>query len=369
MPVPRAERLVALDAFRGLTVAAMILVNNPGESAAVYRPLQHADWNGCTPTDLIFPFFLFITGVAIPFSLASTPGEGRAAVYARIARRALVVFALGIFLNWFPLFDWSTLRLPGVLQRVAICYGCASLLAVELSIALQACAAVLLVAGYWLLMTQVPVPHVGRGMLMPDANLAAFVDNRLLHGHLLHETWDPEGLLTTIPAIATTLWGTLTGHWLRWQRPAREHVHGLMLAGGLGLAAGCVMDRVWPLNKNLWSGSFVFFTAGAALAVLGGCYWLSEVRGWRRWAAPFLAYGSNPIVAYVLSVLVAKLLYLWRITRPDGSMTYAGHYLFETVFLRFATPLDASLLYAVAYALVWLLVTTFLYRRRVLIKI
>ncbi|HVN85558.1 MAG TPA: heparan-alpha-glucosaminide N-acetyltransferase domain-containing protein [Candidatus Binatia bacterium] len=363
MPVPRAQRLVALDVFRGMTVAAMILVNNPGEYAAVYRPLQHAEWNGCTPTDLIFPFFLFITGVAIPFSLASTSESGWR-LRGRITRRALVVFALGIFLNGFPAFTWSTLRIPGVLQRIALCYGCASLVVLELSIPAQALTALFFVAGYWFAMTWVP------SAASPDANPAARLDNYLMHGHLLHDAWDPEGVLSTLPAIATTLCGALTGHWLRTSHPIAERIRLLWIWGALGLCAGLMVDdRWWPMNKSLWTGSFVLFTTGAALLMLGLCLWVCEFPGGTAWTKPFAAFGSNPIVAYVLSVLVAKLLYLWRIPRADGSLTAASHYVFERIFLPIATPFDASLLYAVGYTLLWLLVSSFLYRRHVLIRI
>ena len=344
----------------------MILVNNPGAWNDVYRPLEHARWNGWTPTDLIFPFFLFIIGVAITLSLEQRRGHGagRGEIVAGVARRTLLIFSLGLFLNGFPLFDWSVLRIPGVLQRIALCYGIASLVVLRFGVRGQCVTALVLVIGYWMLMALAP----GNG-LTPEATLAARLDDRLLRGHLLHGGWDPEGILSTLPAIATTLAGALTGHWLRSPYRASARVAGLALAGIAATALGLLMDRWCPINKSLWSASYVVFTAGVALSGLALCYWLIDVRGYRRWATPFVIYGMNPIVAYVLSTLVAKEMLLYRVARADGSTLDLQRYIFESVFLPLARPVDASLLYAVAYVLLWLGVAAFLYRQRALIKI
>lgn len=355
-----------MDAFRGITIVAMILVNNPGAWDDVYAPLQHAAWNGWTPTDLIFPFFLFIIGVAITFSLDQRRGRGfrKGDILASVARRTLLIFGLGIFLNGFPLFDWSILRIPGVLQRIALCYGVTSLVVLMSGVRRQCITALLLVVGYWMLMALTP-----DGWLRPEATLGARLDEGLLRGHLLHDGWDPEGLLSTLPAIATTLAGALTGHWLRSSRPAATRVVGLACAGVAAAAVGLLMDRWCPINKSLWSASYVVLTAGAALIGLAACYWLIDVCGYRRWATPFIIYGMNPIVAYVLSTLIAKEMLLWRVSRPDGSTLDLHSYIFASVFLPLARPINASLLYAVAYVLVWLGVASLLYRQRVLIKI
>ena len=366
LTLSRAERLSSLDAFRGITIVAMILVNNPGAWDDVYAPLQHAAWNGWTPTDLIFPFFLFIIGVAITFSLDQRRGRGfrKGDILASVARRTLLIFGLGIFLNGFPLFDWSILRIPGVLQRIALCYGVTSLVVLMSGVRRQCITALLLVVGYWMLMALTP-----DGWLRPEATLGARLDEGLLRGHLLHDGWDPEGLLSTLPAIATTLAGALTGHWLRSSRPAATRVVGLACAGVAAAAVGLLMDRWCPINKSLWSASYVVLTAGAALIGLAACYWLIDVCGYRRWATPFIIYGMNPIVAYVLSTLIAKEMLLWRVSRPDGSTLDLHSYIFASVFLPLARPINASLLYAVAYVLVWLGVASLLYRQRVLIKI
>ena len=364
--VPQLERLRSLDTFRGITIAAMIVVNNPGTWDHVYGPLQHAAWNGWTPTDLIFPFFLFIIGVSITFSLEQRRGRGgrNRDIIWNVARRTLLIFALGIFLNGFPLFDWSVLRIPGVLQRIALCYGVASLVVLTWDVRGQCLSALVLVIGYWMVMALLPTDGA-----TPEATVGARIDDLLLHGHLLHDGWDPEGVLSTLPAIATTLVGVLAGHWLRSPRDASARVAGLAVAGIAAVGVGLVMDRWCPINKNLWSASYVVFTAGAALGGLAVCYWLVDVCGYRRWATPFIVYGMNPIVAYVLSTLIAKEMFLWRVPRSDGSVLDLHSYIFESVFLPLARPVDASLLYAVAYTFVWLGVAAVLYRNRVLIKI
>ena len=361
---PQAERLRSLDAFRGITIAAMIVVNNPGTWDDVYAPLQHAAWNGWTPTDLIFPFFLFIIGVAISFSLGQRRDRGgrNRDILRSVARRTLLIFALGIFLNGFPLFDWSVLRIPGVLQRIAVCYGAASLVALACGIRGQCITALVLVIGYWTVMALL-------GGFTPEATAAARIDDLLLRGHLLHDGWDPEGVLSTLPAITTTLVGVLAGHWLHSPRAATTRVAGLASAGIAAVGLGLVMDRWCPINKSVWSASYVVFTAGAALSGLAVCYWLIDVRGYRRWATPFIVYGMNPIVAYVLSTLIAKEMLLWRVSRGDGTVLDLHNYVFESIFLPLARPVDASLLYAVAYTFVWLGVAAVLYRNRVLIKI
>ena len=366
MPERSQERLAALDAFRGLTVAAMILVNNPGEWDAVYRPLQHAAWNGWTPTDLIFPFFLFITGVTTYISLKSPSDERR---WPRVLKRTALIFALGLFLNGFPLFDLSTLRIPGVLQRIALCYAGAAALTLVARTRTRVIVFGLIGVGYAMAMQSIPMPGSPAGIVGPGQNLAAWIDERLLPGHLLHDGWDPEGILTTLPALATALCGVFAGEWLCSLRSRQQQAVGLAAAGLVGLALGLALNPVCPINKTIWSSSFVLFSGGAALAGLALCLWLIDVHGWRRWSTPFVAYGRNPIVAYVLSTLVAKQLLLWSITQADGTSTNAANYIFQTIYLPLASPVAASLLYAATYTLLWLAVAAALYRQGVLIKI
>jgi predicted acyltransferase len=365
-----AQRLLSLDAFRGITIAAMILVNNPG-SWHVYAPLQHADWNGCTPTDLIFPFFLFIVGVALTFSFGHRRGRGdsQRQLLVQIGRRTLIIFALGIMLNAVPYFDWENVRIPGVLQRIAVCYCAAALLVLTTGVRGQTLITAGLLLGYWALLKLVPFPGHAAGGLGPATNLGAYIDETVLEGHLLHHRWDPEGILSTLPAIATTLTGVLAGHWLRARRTPLHRVVVLFIAGNAGIVLGLIMDRWFPINKNLWTSSFVLFSSGVALNTLGMCYWLIDINGYRRWATPFVTYGTNPILAYVLSSLVGKMTLLWRVARPDGSRVVLRKYLMEALFLPWLSPLNASLAYAVVYVLFWLGITAVLYRRRIFIKI
>ena len=349
----------------------MILVNNPGTWRAVYRPLQHAHWNGCTPPDLIFPFFLFIVGVAITLSIGSRAwnGEGRRQLLVKIVRRTLIIFALGIFLNGFPQFDWSEVRIPGVLQRIAACYFFACLIVITMGVRAQAATTVALLVGYWAVMKLVPIPGHPAGLLRPGHNLAAYIDSTVLHGHLLHHHWDPEGILSTVPAIATTLTGVLTGHWMCAARSPLARLWGLFIAGNVCLVLGVVMNYWFPINKSLWTSSYVVFTTGMALNFFGVCYWLVDIRQWRCWATPFVIYGTNAILAYMLSTLTAKALLLWRVTESDGSKVVLQRYVFEHAFLRLASPMNASLLYAIAYVLCWLGITAILYHKKIFIKI
>ncbi len=365
----RASRFLALDAFRGITIAAMILVNNPGSWEDTYAPLRHAEWNGWTPADLIFPFFLFIVGVAIAFSLVRSieAGESRLSLARKAARRTLTIFLLGVILNGFPLFDWSVLRVPGVLQRVALCYGLAVATVLLTGVRGQVLTAMLLVLGHWLIL--LVGPGHGADPFAPASNVAAYIDAHLLRGHLLHADWDPEGVLGTFPALATTLVGVVAGAWLRSSRGAWERVVGLFVAGNAALVVGAGMEAWCPINKNLWTSAYVVFTAGMALNFLGMCVWLIDCKGYRRWAKPFLIYGTNPIVAYELSSLMAKLLWLGKVSGADGVRIEWQRYLFAHVFLPLAAPLNASLLYALTYVLLWLGITAVLYRYRVVVKI
>lgn len=357
--------------FRGIAIAAMILVNNPGTWHEVYAPLQHAAWNGWTPTDLIFPFFLFIVGVAITLSIGTRVqgGESRGGLLLKVVRRTLIIFALGMILNGFPYFHWETLRIPGVLQRIAACYLLACIVVLTLDVRGQALTTLVLLVGYWAVMKLMPIPGHRAGLLRPGHNLAAYIDNALMHGHLLRHRWDPEGILSTAPATATTLAGVLTGRWMRSARSPLSRLAGLFIAGNLCLLLGVVMDVWFPINKNLWTSSYVVFTAGMALNFLGMCYWLVDVRQCRRCARPFVIYGTNAILAYMLSTLTAKVMILWRVTQADGTRVALRRYIFEGYFLRVASPINASLLYAIAYVLFWLAITAILYRKRIFIKI
>jgi len=345
----------------------MILVNNAGDWNKTYAPLLHAAWHGWTPTDLIFPFFLFAVGVAIPFSFAgrlARSGGDRSPLHRQILRRALLLFALGLFLSWFPFYtvDWSAARIPGVLQRIAIVYLVAALAWLHLGPRSRTVLAVALLGGYWLAMMLVPVPGYGAGDLSPDGNLAAGVDHAVLGQH----TWrkapgpgDPEGILSTLPAIASALAGLFAGDWLRSPRSPREKLRGLLLSGFVATAAGLALAPFFPINKNLWTPTYVVFTTGAALLLLAATWWLVDLKHLDGWARPFTILGTNAIAAFFGSTLLAKILLL---TQWQGR-------LYRHSFGAWLPDYVASLAWALTYVLLWLGLMTVLYRRRIFIKV
>ncbi len=361
---PPSERLASLDAFRGLTIAAMILVNNPGSWSHVYAPLLHAEWHGWTPTDLIFPFFLFIVGVSMTFSLARYRQDpGSAPPCAKILRRALVIFGLGLLLALFPKFDFANLRVVGVLQRIAIVYFAAALLVLKTPRRTQIAITGGLLLGYWAILRWVPVPGVGAGDFTVEGNFVSWLDRYLVPGRMHRGTWDPEGIVSTFPALATTLLGVFVGDWIRSGRARRHIARGMAVAGVIGIAVGLAWGVAFPINKNLWTSSYVVFTAGAAILLLAVCYWLIDVRGWKQWAKPAVVLGVNPLAAYVFSSLLANLLRVWP------SEVSAQARIYEGLFAGWLSPVNASLAYAIGYLGVWWLVMALLYRARVFIKI
>lgn len=358
-PLAAPARLVSLDAFRGLTIAAMILVNNPGSWSAVYWPLDHAHWHGWTPTDLVFPFFLFMVGMALPFSRRTTGGQA--------LRRAGILFGLGLFMAAYPRFELSVVRIPGVLPRIALCYLLAWCMRRVLGVRGQAVLVAVLCLGYWLLMTRVPVPGVGPPSLEPEANLGAWLDRLLLSGHLWRQsrTWDPEGLLGTLPALATTLLGSLAGSWLRSERDADRKAAGLLAAGLVLTLAGLLWSRSFPINKNLWTSSYVLFTAGMAAYLFGLVYWIADARGHRAWARPFAAYGRNAILVFVASGLLLKTLLLIKVQTEGGAWVSVQSYAYQALFGSWLRPYPASLAHAATHVLGWGVVAWLLDRRRI----
>ena len=369
---------MSLDFFRGITIIAMILVNNPGDEDAAYWPLQHAKWNGWTPTDLVFPFFLFIVGVAMMFSFSSRlqRGDSPRTLMTHVVRRAFILFAIGLFLNGFPNhFHAGSIRVYGVLQRIALCYLIAAALSLWTGtrgriIAIAAC-----LVGYWLLMRYVPVPGFGVPtrdipLLDPDRNLVAWLDRKLLMGHLYEKTRDPEGVISTLPAIATMLLGTLTGEWLRSKNTPQKKAAWMLAAGVVGLIAGEFFNTWFPINKKLWTSSFVLFTAGFALVLLALCYWVLDIRKWRgAWTKPVLIFGMNAIAAYGFAELVAHAVDRLSVTLHDGRTLAWQQAIYEKWFEHAANPANASLLYAIAFVLMCLGAMWLLYRKKVFLKI
>jgi predicted acyltransferase len=362
------QRLVSLDVFRGLTMAAMVIVNNPGDWGTVYGPLLHAEWHGWTPTDLIFPFFLFIVGVSITLSRKS-------AGWGSILRRSAIILGLGLFLAGYPRFDVDRWRIPGVLQRIAVCYlASAALYRVTLgNRRRQALVVTMMAAGlalaYWAVMMLVAPPSGVAGDLTPEGNLAAWVDRAVMNGHLWRPRWDPEGLLSTVPAISTTLLGIVAGLCLGtgWT-PERKTV-ALLLGGVAAMAIGLAWGAVFPINKNLWTSSYAVFTAGAASTLLAACYWIIDVRGWRRWTTPFVVLGVNAITLFVASGLLVKTLALIRVAGPDGRDIAVSRWAYLHWFAPLAAPKNASLLYALANLAVLSVLLWWMYRRRIFLRV
>ncbi len=377
-------RLASLDAFRGLAIAGMILVNNPGSWSHVYAPLRHAPWHGATPTDLIFPFFLFGVGVSMSFSFASRMARGgsRRDLWRHVALRALIIYGLGLFMAAYPRFDFGTVRLVGVLARIGLVYLVAGTLVLFLSRRAVFAVMLALLAGYWALMSWVHVPGFGAGDLSPEGNLAAHLDRLLLGVHMWSGgggVYDPEGLLSTVPAVASTLAGLFAGDFLRsvHHGPSDAASTGttaslrMLIAGFALVLAGLVWDRFFPINKPLWTSSYVAYTTGWAMMTLAALYWLIDVRARRGWALPLVVYGMNAITVFVASGLVARTLVLWRV--PDGAdsggTTSMYNLIHETAFASWAGPLNGSLAFAASTVLFWLGVLWVMYARRIFIRV
>ncbi len=452
------NRLVSLDVFRGMTIAGMVLVNNPGTWAHIYDPLEHAAWHGLTPTDWIFPFFLFIVGIAIPIALSKRITEGiTGKVYWKIASRAAMIFGLGLAMSIVPFFQFAatdapdalkmliwlamtaglfflllrnfkvagiliavsiagiigmnlggynvvaynfgTMRIPGVLQRIAVCYLVVSLIFLHTNWKQQLGIAIALLLGYWLLMTQIAVPGCEITTINDKAcNLAAYLDRVILtENHIWRagKVFDPEGILSTLPAIATTISGVLAGTWLTSVPPAvaggdssaadgrTDRVYnsppataggtdksaGLFFFGTVMLALGYIWNIYFPMNKSLWTSSYVLATSGIALLTLAACYWLIDIKGNQRWAKPFVIFGVNALPLFVFSGIFARMIGAYRVTGPDGQPVALQKWIYENVFLSIAQPVDASLMYAITFILFWLFLMWLLYRKRIYVKV
>ncbi|HRI03623.1 MAG TPA: heparan-alpha-glucosaminide N-acetyltransferase domain-containing protein [Pyrinomonadaceae bacterium] len=451
------NRLISLDVFRGLTIAGMVLVNNPGGSP-VYWPLEHAEWHGLTPTDWIFPFFLFIVGVSIAISLGrrlepSASAEGQSVShkpsrqYAKIFTRAASIYLLGAAISVVPFFqfqstdapdplkmviwltfcasllflllrnykvaavlcvaallgivgmnlagynvvpyNYGTLRIFGVLQRIAVCYLITSIIFLHTSWRQQVGIGVVLLLVYWLIMTVIPVPGCDVTSISDKAcNLAAYIDRLILtENHIWRggKVYDPEGILSTIPAIVTTISGVLAGTWLvrgphvskgnsdnsealTYVR-ATDTVSGIFFFGVTLLALGLIWHSYFPMNKALWTSSYVLATSGLALLVLGCCYWLIDIKGYERWAWPFKVFGANALALFVFAGFFARMISAYRVTGADGQLVSIQKVVMQNVFLPIFNPIDASLAFAISFILLWLFLMWLLYRKQILIKV
>jgi predicted acyltransferase len=381
-----------------MTVAGMLLVNNPGTWGAIFPPLEHAEWNGWTPTDLIFPFFLFIVGITTHLSLSArrARGDDDSAVVKQILRRGLIIYLLGFAMAMFPFYQWGSIetipnpgawdrilfrlehvRILGVLPRIAIVYVCAALLTLKTTVKQQIVIVAALLFGYWFAMTLIPVPGenvVGALLLHTrDRNLAAYLDRAILgtnHTWVGSVTFDPEGPMSTIPAIGTAMLGVLAGRWIA-QRDKQllERITGLFAVGSVGMMLGLMWNWSFPINKNLWTSSYVVFTAGMACVALATIMWIVDYCSVKWWTKPFVVFGVNPIVAFVGSGVLARLIYtLWHVSYHGKSIAIQDA-IYQIVFLPWLPPRVASLAFAIAFVLLWYGILTVLYRRNIILKV
>jgi predicted acyltransferase len=376
------SRLISLDVFRGATIAGMMMVNNPGDWGHVYAPWRHSAWDGWTYTDTVFPFFLWIVGVAMMFSFAKRieRGDDKGKLAMHVLRRSAIIFALGLFIAGFPFglafgerFSFVTLRIPGVLQRIAICYFIAGMLVLNVSTRVQIGITFSLLALYWILLKTVNVPGYGVGAWAPTGNLAWFIDSNLLKGH----TWtgapvpgfDPEGILSTLPAIATIMFGVFTGLFLRTGQAKETKAAWMFVAGSVFMVAGIIADNWLPINKNMWTSSYAIFMAGLALNVLACLYWMIDVKGWSLWSKPFAIYGMNAITVYVVSELLAELGWLVKVSGPAGKMISLQGWYYKTLFVPLGNPMVVSFLHSVAFMLVMYVVAYGMYKMKWVVKV
>jgi predicted acyltransferase len=376
------QRLMSLDVFRGLTICLMIVVNCSGAQA--FAPLQHSAWNGWTLTDLVFPFFLFITGVSLTFSFASRiSGSGlrsdeprlRFRLLPHIVRRTAIIFAIGLLINAFPHYHLATWRIAGVLQRIALCYLAGSVLYLWTGARTRWAVIAVLLVGYWLLMRFVPVPGFGIPtvdipLLDPDRNLAAWLDRKLMWGHLYERVRDPEGVLSTFPAIANTLFGIAAGEWIRSLRNDSAKLLRRLCGAGLAcFVAGELWGHEFPINKKLWTSSYVLLTAGLAMLALATCYWLLDVKKLRgSWTVIPIVFGTNCIFAYSFSEFVAIAAVTFKFHLEGNLVSYKDA--FNSFTFDYIPNLQwSSLAYALFYAAFSWFFTWLLYRRKIFLKI
>ena len=420
------ERLISLDVFRGFTILLMTIVNNPGSWAAIYPPLAHAEWHGCTPTDLVFPFFIFIMGSAIPFAMPTKQFDY--AVFNKIIVRSLRIFCLGLFLNYFSRIEllglegisllllrlmitfavayallgnfslkiktylvfgifaillilaysqieaFQDVRIPGVLQRIGIVYFFVSLLYLKTNLKTQLLVAASILLGYWIVMAFVPVPGFGAANFEKGTNLAAWLDNLVLKGHLwsYSKTWDPEGILSTLPAIATGIFGMLIGQVLNLKITKIEIIKKTAIIGIALLSTGLLWSIVFPINKSLWTSSYVLYTAGIATICLTLLYWIIDVLNYKKWIKLFLIWGVNPMIVFFFSGIIPRVLSAIKIKNPEiatEKINLQSYIYNHNIVPLFSNPLDASLTYALVYAVFWSFILWIFYKNKMIFKV
>jgi predicted acyltransferase len=363
---PTITRLISLDALRGFTIAAMILVNYPGSWSHVYPPLLHAEWNGMTMTDFIFPFFIFMVGVSVAFAYSKRLDEGvpKAGMYKKIIIRALKLFVLGIFLNLIPDFDFSHMRIAGVLQRISIVFLASSFLFLNVGWKKQAYLGGGILVFYWLCMTLIPTPDEGVVMLEPGRNLAAWIDRMFLPGKMWEGSWDPEGFFSTLPAIVTGILGLLAGRILLSNFNENLKSNYLMSIGLVLVLIGLLWAQFFPINKHLWTSSFTLITGGAGFIGLGASYFLVDILGKKKGTSIGIIFGANAISVYVLADVLSLVFYGFEI----GGQSLNAHFL--DLFTSIGLPVKlVSMLYAILFVMINFIPAYILYKKKIFIKL
>lgn len=422
----KKERLISLDVFRGFTMLFMTIVNNPGSWNSIYSPLEHAQWHGCTPTDLVFPFFIFIMGTAIPFAIPTKQLDF--VVFNKIVVRSLRIFCLGLFLNYFsniqllglegfsllifrliitlgvayallgnfslktktylvfvifailillaysPIKGFQEVRLPGVLQRIAIVYFLISILYLKSNLKTQLVVAASIIFIYWMLMAFVPVPEFGPANFEKNTNLAAWLDNLVLKGHLwsVSKTWDPEGILSTLPAITTGIFGMFIGQLLNLPIPKIQIVKKTVIVGIVLIFAGLLWSFIFPINKSLWTSSYVLYTAGLATICLTLLYFVIDCANYKKWTPLFLIWGVNPMIVFFLSGIIPRVLTAINIQNPSipSEQIDVKSFLYEFYIVpHFSNPMNASLAFALVYTFLWSLILWWFYTKKMIFKV
>jgi len=420
------ERLISLDVFRGLTILLMTIVNNPGDWGHVYAPLLHSEWHGCTPTDLVFPFFIFIMGVAIP--LAMPTKTWNETTFNKILVRSLRMFCLGIFFNFFakiqlfgldgiPLLigrlaitiavgyalmgnfsskvknilafsiliiylflaysgieAYESVRLPGVLQRIAIVYFVVSLLYLKTTQRTQIITGIVLLLGYWAVMTLISVPGIGAANLEKGTNLASWVDSILLKGHMYRETitWDPEGILSTLPSIVNGIIGLLIGLILQREITKIQKAQKMAIAGVALIVAGLVWNIVFPINKSLWTSSYVLYTTGLAATLLSILYYVIDIVDYKKGFKLFLIWGVNPMIVFFTSQIIPQALVMIQVKNPhnpDEQINLLNYLYTFGIAPFFSNPYTASLAGALVYVAIWTFILWIFYRNKLIFKV
>ena len=387
-----------------MTVAGMLLVNNPGTWSAIYPPLEHAEWHGWTPTDLIFPFFLFIVGITTQISISARRerGDDESAIRRQILKRGALIFLFGFLLSGFPFFTWGNVagnpdpsfldrivdrllhwRIMGVLQRIGVAYIISALIATRATLRTQVITTAAILFGYWFVMTIPPVPgsYGTPGALLLDhgpSTMAAYFDRVFLdwsrfglgnHLWASSKTWDPEGILSTAGAVGTALLGNLTGRWIGQPRPLIERIAGMAAAGAIAMMLGLMWHWSFPINKSIWTSSYVLFTGGVAVLSLATIMWLVDHLNWRGWTKFFVVYGMNPMVAFVGSGLMARMIYSILKVDYQGQSIALQAFIYRTAFASWLDPKNASLAFALAFVALWYGILLMLHRRNIFLRV